>query len=538
MKNRTLKYIFSLMIFSVLLMVVGCGSGGGQGVAVQETPEAAVMRITDNWRASSNSPSVVVDENNRFIRQASEPKNGIDVESITVKPQSQNNNDNTFTKTITLFDLASNTYELKVLTVEKLGTTASVKCSFLYGSDGYLILLFTLEFDEGKWWLVDVEITDQKLEEGKAVYTVQHIRITPEGKYEIEQTIEVGDIGSTAYVTPKTTYQSYEFMSEHPDNKLSDTITEDGNMILKVYYKYAEKVEYLINYILLDANGKVVKEIPETNWGVIGSTYSVDTTKKIDDYVCLVSDKRNTLSGKIEAGKKLVLIVYYQYNKMADYTVRYLDSITKKEIEKTYTGSDVIGKTITIDAPTITDYVYSKESKNTGTVLEDGSLVITLYYDSKYASYTVMYLEYGTENEIQKSDVYEKADVGDKITVNAPTIKGYTYRSDSINYGEVLLDGSLVIKLYYEKSLGYEISGVVKDEKGNILCDATVQVFNASDLKTCIKETETDENGKYSVTVEELGTYILVITGEGYESQTIRVVVDGSNKDVRANIKL
>ena len=425
------------------------------------------------------------------------------------------------------------------MNVEKLGATASVKCSFLYGADGYLILLFTLEFDEGKWWLSEVDIIDQKLEEGKAIYTVQHIRITPEGKYEIEQTIEVGDIGSTAYVTPKTTYQSYEFMSEHPDNKLSDTITEDGNMILKVYYKYAEKVEYLINYILLDANGKVVKEIPETNWGVIGSTYSVDTTKKIEDYIFLESDERNKLSGTIEAGKTLELLVYYQYNKKANYTVKYLDSITKKEIKETYTGSDVIGKTITIDAPTITDYVYSKESKNTGTVLEDGSLEITLYYDCKYASYTVMYLEYGTENEIQKSDVYEKADVGDKITVvDAPPIKGYTYRSDSINYGEVLLDGSLVIKLYYEKTQGYEISGEVRDEKRNLLIDATVQVFNASDPKTCIKETETDENGKYSIIVEELGTYILVITGEGYESQTIRVEVDGSNKEVRANFKL
>ena len=69
MNNRIFKLIFSLTLLSVLFMIVGCGGGGSQGVVVQESPEAAVMRITESWRASGTSPSVVVDSNNKFVRQ-------------------------------------------------------------------------------------------------------------------------------------------------------------------------------------------------------------------------------------------------------------------------------------------------------------------------------------------------------------------------------------------------------------------------------------------------------------------------------------
>ena len=70
MNNKALKYIYGLMLLSVVV-IVGCGSGGSQSVLTQESPESAVMRISDSWRVSSTSPSVVVDRNNRFIRQAS-----------------------------------------------------------------------------------------------------------------------------------------------------------------------------------------------------------------------------------------------------------------------------------------------------------------------------------------------------------------------------------------------------------------------------------------------------------------------------------
>ena len=69
MNYRIFKQIFSLMFLSVLFMIVGCGSGG-QPVLQQETPDAAVMRISESWRVSNSSPKVLVDNTNKFVRQA------------------------------------------------------------------------------------------------------------------------------------------------------------------------------------------------------------------------------------------------------------------------------------------------------------------------------------------------------------------------------------------------------------------------------------------------------------------------------------
>ena len=87
------------------------------------------------------------------------------------------------------------------------------------------------------------------------------------------------------------------------------------NLVLKLYYRYAEKVEFTVKYVKLDINGNVVEETSETNYGVIGNTYKA-TIKTFEDYIFLEKDSRNKLSGEIKPGEKLELVVYYQYNKI------------------------------------------------------------------------------------------------------------------------------------------------------------------------------------------------------------------------------
>ncbi|MBP5469566.1 MAG: hypothetical protein J6Z11_10025, partial [Candidatus Riflebacteria bacterium] len=72
MKNKSLKLVFGLMLLSVLFIIAGCGGGGGgQKVATQSTPEETVLRTFETWRVSpETSPSIVVDESGKFIRQA------------------------------------------------------------------------------------------------------------------------------------------------------------------------------------------------------------------------------------------------------------------------------------------------------------------------------------------------------------------------------------------------------------------------------------------------------------------------------------
>ena len=150
MKNRSFKYIFSLMLLSALL-IVGCGSGGSQSVLKQESPETAVMRISESWRGSVPSPSVVVDTNNNFIRQA------------TAQETDSNTTSNSSGKVIYLKDLAGGEpYELKVTDVKKADNTAEVTCKFYY-NNGTLVIVFKLIFEDDKWWLDDVEIKEEEI---------------------------------------------------------------------------------------------------------------------------------------------------------------------------------------------------------------------------------------------------------------------------------------------------------------------------------------------------------------------------------------
>ena len=146
MKNRYLKYIFSLMLFSVLLMV-GCGSGGGQSVLQQESPEDAVMRISNTWRASTDkSPKIEVDADGKFVRQVNE---------------SDSDSQESYISYFTLTDFAGKKFIIYVMPngIEKQVDIALVHTHFIYDK-GYLEIVFKLIFDEDQWWLDDCNIKD------------------------------------------------------------------------------------------------------------------------------------------------------------------------------------------------------------------------------------------------------------------------------------------------------------------------------------------------------------------------------------------
>lgn len=129
--KKAYRYFLSLLMLSALFLT-GCGSSGSQRVISPERPENVVFKTATNWRASNSSPSY---------------------------------------GNVKLYDLASNSYILTVSDVKVVDTEATVACYFNYVAtdSGYLDLVFSLVFDEGKWWLDDVVITDHQGEGPKPV---------------------------------------------------------------------------------------------------------------------------------------------------------------------------------------------------------------------------------------------------------------------------------------------------------------------------------------------------------------------------------
>jgi hypothetical protein len=264
MKNRSLKYIFSLMLFSVLLMV-GCGSGGGQSVLQQESPEDAVMRISNNWRASTDSPAVVVDANNRFIRKATDQESDSGSSSSAIG------------KLIYLKDLAGGEpYKLVVTDVKKSNdNTATVTCNFDYGK-GKLIIVFKLIFDEEKWWLDDVEIRDEELGENEAYCYISHIGPDNEKLFDEETVIKtIGDsVLANDYVKDD---DKYELDSAKTIESIIISGSSDNSLV--IHYQRRE-AKYTVVYCFLDENGKSEKSQEVKGNGYVGNTIDLSEIEK------------------------------------------------------------------------------------------------------------------------------------------------------------------------------------------------------------------------------------------------------------------
>ena len=485
MKNKSLKLVFGLMLLSVLFIIAGCGGGGGQKVAVQASPEEAVYKVFDSWRVSpENSPSIVVDAKGNFVRQATtdEITDGQSTSSTTDDPKPLEGEEATGTIIIRkLYAPSDQPLVFNIYWKNVVDTKAYVYCK---EANDTLYLTFILEFDENKWWIEDVIVTDESNQKPIFIVKYQDLdgnNISAAGEKAGIFTGEIGQVIKISDLIIKL--EGYEYVKSSPEQTTVTIEKNDNNLEIILYYKKISQtaVKYTVKYQDLEGNDiTAAGEKAGSFTGKIGQVITItDLVIPLEGYEYSHSLPKNE-SVTIEDGN-LEIILYYKKEgqKTVDYTVKYQDldgnDITAAE---DYSGTfpGVIGQEITINDLAIKldgyEYVKSNQSAEKVTIAENDKIEIILYYK--------------------------------KITVNE-----------------------------------YTISGLVKDSSGALLSGALIQVFNANNPNTLIATYETESNGSYTVKVPSEGKYLLVISGYGYTPQTITVnVPDTTSSSTRANIKL
>ncbi len=339
-----------MLLFAIFML--GCGSGGSQSVLQQESPEAAVMRISNNWRASSSSPAVVVDSNNKFIRQA------------TDQDTNSNTTSNSNSKVIYLKDIAGgDPYELKVTDVKKADNTAEVTCKFYY-KNGTLVIVFKLIFEDDKWWLDDVEIKEEELGENEAYLYIYHIGPDNKELYN-EPDRKKETIGSTVYAkdykindSNDPNYDLYEYKSALED---SITIGSSENK-LTLYYK-RRTAEYTVIYNFYDENGNLVTSMTKefTGSGNVGD--NVDTSKityTIPDGYELTEEPKSLVINRNKDSNKFV----FKYN------------LNKQEEENKYTITGYINSSKgKVEGVKIQFYKINKETGKAEPCVKDNKII-------------------------------------------------------------------------------------------------------------------------------------------------------------------
>lgn len=182
--------------------------------------------------------------------------------------------------------------------------------------------------------------------------------------------------------------KSYELDTKQ--SKLAGTVTADGNLVLEVKYARATAT-YQIKYYY---DGELVRteDGQEAPVGDIVEVKGLEQTTSYQGKTYILDEEHSNLKGKVQANGSLVLEVRYRLDKSpepsyASYTIEYYFDGKR---EKTEQGQAMlVGETVTLTPQNELSYdgkdyeLDRSASTLTGTVKEDGSLVLKIYYTKK-----------------------------------------------------------------------------------------------------------------------------------------------------------
>ncbi len=268
--------------------------------------------------------------------------------------------------------------------------TAFVNATIYYYSE-------TEPMTTGKYWHYVDSVATPWAE--KMTYKVEHYVENESGGYNTPESTEnlVGIIGGEVTATPKT-YAHYTHDTENDDRVESGTVTSDGNLVLKVYY-------YRNSYTLTLTKGTGIASVSITG----------------------ASDVTTISEGKysIKHGEAVRLIATAE----AGYTF------------SGWTGYSSINSNNVFTMPTENVALTANATANTNTP-----------YTIKYYMQNIADDDF-TEDTLRT--VNETGTTGTTATITAEYITGFTFDSTkSSNSGTIEGDGSLVLKLYYNRRVG------------------------------------------------------------------------------------
>ena len=238
-----------------------------------------------------------------------------------------------------------------------------------------------------------------------------------------------------------------------------------GENVINIYYTKRTDLSYKVNYLEKTTNKVLHDQKVVENMTFESTVRSADEVIDIDGYNYDSVDKE-TLT--ITTGENVINIYYTKRNDLS-YTVNYLEKTTNKvlhdpKVVENMTFEDTVDSSKEVIA--IDGYNYDSVDKDTLTI-GTGDNVINVYYTKRNdLSYTVNYLEKGTNKVINAPKVTGNMTFEDEITSanEIIPINGYSY--DSVDKDKLIITtGANVINIYYTKvqGLAYTVNYLEKD---------------------------------------------------------------------------
>ena len=408
----------------------------------------------------------------------------------------------------------------------------------------------------------------------KANYTVEYYYEQDDGSFKQindrpsqERTGTVDDTASVTNDDKDAKHISYEFDSTNTNNVLTGTIVEGDGLVLKVYFKF-NKANYKVEYYYQNEDGTYSQRSDRqavTREGIVGREVSVTNADKDSGFTYYVFEdthEDNKLSGTVLDNNGLVLKVYFKLKK-ANYTVRYYyeqedGSYKERDDRAVQTRSGTIDHEVTVtddDKSTkLSYYVFESDNSNnilSGTVLEDNSLELRVYFKYKKANYRVQYYYENRDGTYsQRDDRQEETRVGIvdfsvNVTDDDKDSKqnNYEFESDNTNNkltGIVLENNGLVLKVYFKfKIADYKVEYYYENKDGSYNKISTRPDVTRSGIAYDTVEVTTEDkdpkNEIYTFASEYSGN---ILTGTIAEDDSLVLKVHFRLKKITYNLDL
>ena len=276
------------------------------------------------------------------------------------------------------------------------------------------------------------------------------------------------------------------------------TIGVEGNVI-NFYYTKRSDLSYTVNYLEQDTN-KVLSTAKVVENQTFGNSVT-ENAIEIDGYD-QVSPTEVTITIGVEGN-----VINFYYTKRTDlsYTVNYLEQDTNKVLSTAkVVENQTFGNSVTENAIEIDGYDQVSPTEVTITIGVEGN-VINFYYTKRTdLSYTVNYLEQGTNKVLSTAKVVENQTFGNSVIENAIEIDGYDQVSPTEVTITIGVEGN-VINFYYTKrtDLSYTVNYLEQDTN-KVLSTAKVvenQTFGDSVIENAIAIEGYDQVSPTEVTI-------------------------------------
>ena len=281
------------------------------------------------------------------------------------------------------------------------------------------------------------------------------------------------------------------------------------NNVINIYYVKRNDLSYKVNYLEKGKNQVIHEQKVQNGMTYNDEVISANEVIGIDGYNYDSVDKDSL---KITTGENIINI-YYTKRTDLSYKVNYLEKDTNKVLNpQKVAGNKTFGEVITSSTEVIEidGYNYDSVDKNSLKITTSENIINIYYTKRTDLSYTVNYLEKGTNKVLSNPKTENNVTFGTTITsINEKIdINGYNY--DSADKATLIITtGTNVINLYYTKKtdLSYKVNYLEK-ETNKVIHDQKTQtgmtfgsVVNSADEKININGYNFDSYDKDTLTI-------------------------------------